>query len=123
MTMHSLYLAYHNGFDSFSRWVDHHHAMHAKHPLGCAEFGAEWLRRWGEVGRLLNQRCIIQELGQRNAWFDAEDWPNAGRAILAFHDLWTSYRDTISPPAYRITLLDGTIIREWPAKDEYDDIF
>jgi hypothetical protein len=116
MNLRELFSIYHFGFDNFGRWCDHHRAMHTKHPLGCEEFGAGWLRRWGEIGRLLQSPARMETFidgkwhvstahGLAYEWFD--------RPRFAHSRLWS----------HRLVLLDGTIIREWPAKDEYDDIF
>ena len=85
------------------------------YPLGCESFGAQWLRRWEAIGKLLDSRCIIQSRHGREKWHDKETWSNVGRAIVAVSE-WSMWpcaeRYRIS---YRIVLRDHgrKIVREW----------
>jgi hypothetical protein len=112
MTMHQLYLQYPNGFDNFGRWSDHHKAMHARHPLGCAEFGAEWLGLWEALGKLLGRR------GQLEIFSDGMLVGSSGvsREISVAELIALA----IEKPALRclrrhVRILPGTIVKEWSA--------
>lgn len=108
-----LFNTYHNGFDNYPAWFEHHKAMHAKHPLECAEFGAEWLRRWEAVGRLLVQRARIE------VWSEGDrEWSRSAMFDLPTETVGSALRKgsiAIAPlrGRYRIVLLDGTIVKEW----------
>jgi hypothetical protein len=120
MNLRELFSLYHNGFDNFPRWCDHHRAMHTKHPLGCEEFGAEWLRRWHLVGVLLNLAAATWHCPPHdNKW---RRMPESGKITVAQAIEYFAEYDG-NHVRSKVTLLNGIIIREWPAKDEYDDIF
>jgi hypothetical protein len=112
MTMHQLYKLHQFGFDNFGRWADHHRAMHAKHPLGCAEFGAEWLGLWEALGKLLGRR------GQLEIFSDGMLVGSSGvsREISVAELIALA----IEKPALRclrrhVRILPGTIVKEWSA--------
>ena len=110
--MHSLFRQYPNGFDNFGQWCDHHVEMHKRHPLGCAEFGWEWCRRWEALGKLLESPGRVQrKLGSRQ-------WESRTKASI--YPVGTCLEIAIvarerNPNARLRVIVDGTIIREWGA--------
>lgn len=103
-----LFNTYHNGFDNFPAWIDHHKAMHAKHPLECAEFGAEWVQQWEAVGRLLEQQCRVEYLST-DGWRDSRLFVRCSVGYCITKVAAKERRLT----QRRIVLLDGTIVKEW----------
>lgn len=83
------------------------------YPLECESFGAEWLRRWEAIGKLLDSPCVVQEQDQGGKWLGGEYWSNTGQAIIATAEEFAYYADTISPPAYRVVSGNGAILKEW----------
>jgi hypothetical protein len=117
LNLRELFTLYPFSFESFGPWVKHHKAMHAKHPLDCPEFGAEWLRRWEAVGRLLEMPAFIESNLRRGAWYQLEGPESVTKSIqwvvtVAPFDM----RDFKKHKKRRIVLLDGTIVKEWGAK-------
>ena len=95
--------------------------LYAKHGVkrGCTSFDA-----FCKALKLLDAHCIIQEQGSGGVWFDAETWYNTGRAMVAVSKWWADAKHWICPPAYRVVLLDGTVIREWSehAQPNHDEV-
>jgi len=102
--------AYPNGFAEFGKWRDHHLEMHQRHSLGVPEFGAKWLHRWSEVGRLFASRVEIQHWNPRQT-----RWIRVGRESVAECLLYCVRYDAKYVKC-RIVLLDGTIVKEWGAE-------
>lgn len=116
MNLRELFSLYHNGFDNFPAWVDHHREMHAKHPLDCPEFGEAWLRRWEAIGRLLQSESITYALFEVG-WAEVARHP-LRHAIGVCVSLNRNDRKRARydrPDGRRITILNGTIIKEWGA--------
>lgn len=111
--LRELFSLYHAGFQDFGPWLDHHREMHKRHPLECAEFGAEWLRGWEAVGRLLGRRAEMREL-IKGKWcvslFIGYRLTTVSDYLVKAHELNKS-----EGCGLRVILFDGTIIREWPA--------
>lgn len=82
-----------------------------KHPLGCKSFGAEWLRRWEALGRLLWAPArIYVHCPPRDAWYPADMDPDitCSQALsIAISQLAKKRRGV------RVVLLDGAIVKEW----------
>ena len=111
--LRELFTEYHAGFQDFGPWLDHHREMHRRHPLECTELGAEWLRRWQVVGKLLEAPVIRQYKTRRGKWVRETSYGlPCGYAI----HYTIIERKTASDYESRIVLLDGTIIREWGPK-------
>ena len=112
--LRELFTEYHAGFQDFVPWLDHHIEMHRRHPLECAEFGAEWLRRWEAVGRLFHQRAEMREL-IKGKWcvslFIGHRLTTVSDYIVKAQELHNA-----EGCGLRVILLDGTIIREWGPK-------
>lgn len=114
MNLRMLFNAYPHGFDSYGPWVDHHKAMHATHPLDCAEFGAEWLRRWSEMGRLLEAPARIGVRQGSTDTFERYRLKTGHGTTVAHCVEHVVLRLQFDPRLYlRIELLDGTIVKEW----------
>jgi hypothetical protein len=111
--LRELFSLYHAGFQDFGPWLNHHREMHRRHPLGCAEFGAEWLWRWSEVGRLLATDAIRQYKTRREKWVREIAYGLPCGHAIHFTIL---ERKHVSNFESRTILLDGTIIREWGPK-------
>ncbi len=79
----------------------------SRYPLGCESFGAEWLRRWEALGRLLSLVARLEWRFTRGKW---HRWEIATVAELLQFDHRTEMR---KDEFRRIVLLDGTVIREW----------
>lgn len=98
--------------------------LFSKYPLDCASFGAEWLRRWEAVGRLLDAPARMSIFSQKNdgrtRWgkrSEGSGGPLADMLQLAILPGQTAPRPLIKQhKKVRIILLDGTIVREWGAK-------
>lgn len=113
MNLRELFTLHPYGFDNFGAWVDHHREMHRRHPLDVPEFGAEWLRRWEAVGRLLEAPAQIQEYPGGCIFFGGP------LRFSTLHEALADMRIRITAPnqrRVRVTLLDGTVVREWPAQ-------
>jgi hypothetical protein len=112
MTMHQLYLQYPNGFDNFGRWSDHHKAMHAKHPIGCAEFGAVWLGLWEALGKLLDSRAQLEfyDAVTKRWWVPTYSGqaPQTVQECLIMSQFADRRRRVVSA-------WDGTVVKEWGA--------
>jgi hypothetical protein len=107
--LRELFNLYHAGFQDFGPWLDHHREMHRRHPLDVPEFGAEWLRRWEVVGRLLEAQSVREcQLELSRAWYAADNG-----TVAQMLRQCTRYDLGL---ARRVSLLDGTIIREWGPK-------
>lgn len=115
--IHALYLAHPLGFDNFGAWIDHHRKMHRRHPLDVPEFGAEWLRRWEAIGRLLEAPGIVQGRLRGDLRWCAYTVPIAIQALLmkTIHSSAVQF-DSSAFEQVTITLLDGTVVKEWGAK-------
>jgi hypothetical protein len=117
MNLRTLFTLYSFGFDNFGRWSDHHKAMHAKQPLGCAEFGAEWLGLWDALGRLLGATCSADATlanGDYGPIAEMAKRSTVGEALCAVA-AECMLRRIRRGCSVRITLLDGTIVKEWGA--------
>jgi len=81
------------------------------YPLDCESFGAEWLRRWEAVGRLLRRRAEMREL-IKGKWcvslFIGYRLTTVSDYLVKAHELNKS-----EGCGLRVILLDGTIVREW----------
>lgn len=109
-----LFNTYHNGFGGYPAWYEHHKTMHAKHPLGCAEFGAEWSRRWEAVGRLLDAPARIGVRQGSTDTFERYRLKTGHGTTVAHCVEHVVLRLQFDPRLYlRIELLDGTIVKEW----------
>lgn len=107
--LRELFTIYPFGFDTFGAWLDHHREMHRRHPLDVPEFGAEWLQKWEALGKLLNTQVRVgcKSGSDPTQWIECRlNWTFA-QALLWLHE-----RQIVGP--HRITLLDGTIVKEWP---------
>lgn len=104
--LRELFNLYHAGFQDFGPWLDHYREMHRRHPLDVPEFGAEWLRRWSEVGRLLEEPANVMV-------FDNGQWWSIRHGTVQTCIVYCSKKH--HNERRRIVLLDGTIVREWPA--------
>ena len=83
--------------------------LFSKYPLGCESFSAEWLRRWHEVGRLLDAKGVREcQLEASGAWYAADHG-----SVAQLLRQGTMYDKRL---ARRIVLLDGTIVKEWGAE-------
>jgi hypothetical protein len=83
------------------------------YPLGCESFGAQWLLLWEDLGRLLEKLARVEYFDEfgNDGWYPAlHATPNVARALIWCIDEWKRHQNRC-----RIVLLDGTIIREWPA--------
>ena len=116
-TLRELFSLYHSGFQDFGPWLDHHREMHRRHPLDVPEFGAEWLRRWEAVGRLLNRpaKLEFQDCETKRWWVPTFD---EQRPETVEDCLERAIFDRRAKPYHRRVVLavDGTIIREWGPK-------
>ena len=65
--LRELYTDHPCGFDGYGAWLDAMHACFALFPLDAPEFGAEWLRRWEVVGRLLQKPAASRNLNPISA--------------------------------------------------------
>jgi hypothetical protein len=83
--------------------------LFSKYPLGCESFGAEWLRRWEVVGRLLDAPAELQCQAHVS-----KRWWLMKRGSVA--ELLTSGTPVNRHLNRHICLLDGTIVKEWGAK-------
>jgi hypothetical protein len=88
--------------------------LFSNYPLGCESFGAEWLRRWEAVGRLLRTDGRM-EFCERGIWREMAGvsrtvGPSVGCLLASGMHLRRG-----SLPL-RIVLLDGTIVKEWGAE-------
>lgn len=100
--------AYPFGFDDFGKWRAHHIEMHKRHPLECAEFGAEWLWRWSEVGRLLETPGY--------GYIYGPGWRKPlGRTNARIGALLREAEEQRHESRIKVHFLDGTIAREWGA--------
>jgi hypothetical protein len=87
--------------------------LFSKYPLGCESFGAEWLRRWEAIGRLLDAPARVEVFcPPRGEWYAADMDPeiSCGAAIVDVASIIHKKRRRV-----RVALLDGAIVREWPA--------
>ena len=111
--LRELFSLYHAGFQDFGPWLDHHIEMHRRRPLECAEFGAEWLRRWEAVGRLLEAPARL-EWCLRKTW---HHW-HSGTVFDMIRMVPSAAAMCPMKPneKRRMVLLDGTVIREWGLK-------
>jgi hypothetical protein len=113
MTMHVLYQRYGAAFDCAKLARELSTLEH-----GVSEFAA-FCWAWPKVCALLETPCTIEELGERNIWVDAVDakpWSNVGNSILTANAMYEFWRECIAPQSFRVVLLDGTVVREWPAQ-------
>lgn len=119
-----LFNQYHSGFDNYGAWYEHHKAMHAKHPLECAEFGAEWLRRWEALWFLLQRSAQLEfQDGNTKRWWVPTFDERRPRTVEDCIET-ALFEPRAQSHIRRVVLeFNGTIVREWPAKDDYDDIF
>ena len=86
--------------------------LFSRYPLGCESFGAEWLRRWNEVGRLLDAPVNLQ------FYHGGCDFYGPPLHFRRLHEALADMRVRITAPnqrRVRIILLDGTVVREWCA--------
>ena len=114
--LRELFNLYHAGFQDFGPWLDHHREMHTRHPLDVPEFGAEWLRRWSEVGRLLQRQCTIEWWTYIDKKWLVLFWNGTVSEAVEYIDgQYALDPDDTWGRRMRI-LLDGTIIREWGPK-------
>lgn len=114
-----LFNTYHNGFQNYGPWLDHHREMHKRHPLECEEFGAEWLRRWEAIGNTLARLVQIQFYGDTREWNQSpphRPWIQLHSALTDCIERHKAPENTRGYALMRIILLDGTIVREWPAQ-------
>lgn len=111
--LRELFTLYPFGFRDFGPWVDHHKAMHKRHLLECAEFDAEWLHRWSEIGRLLQAPAHVRVIVKPTGRWGVVDWGhkiNVMEALDIINDL------DRTDMGVRLTLINGTIVREWGPK-------
>lgn len=116
-TLRELFSLHHAGFQDFGTWYEHHKAIHATHHLDVPEFGAEWLRRWEAVGRLLEKPSMVgvrQGNTERVEWYKLSAKYGRTVAHCLTHAIERRRVDPKLPMVAR--LLDGTIIREWGPK-------
>jgi hypothetical protein len=105
--LRELFSLYHAGFQDFGPWLDHHREMHRRHPLDVPEFGAEWLRRWEAMGRLLVSGARVMVLENGQFWMVR---------IGAVSECLRYCTRKHKREKRQVVLLDGTIIREWGPK-------
>lgn len=88
--------------------------LFSNYPLDCESFNAEWLRRWSEVGRLLEARASIR-CAFHHGWEYREFEGSVGACVEhVIQKMPFAYRER-EPLHTQIVLLDGTIVREWGA--------
>jgi hypothetical protein len=113
MNYRELFTLYSFGFDNYPAWVSHHKAMHAKHPLGCAEFGAEGLKLWEAA----NQQATLY-VKPKGVQFRIQ----ARGTIVEMQaeaEKCETKKATSGEQRYRagyVKRLDGTIVKEWGAR-------
>lgn len=115
--LRELYTDHPCGFDGYGAWLDAMHACFALFPLDAPEFGAEWLRRWEVVGRLLQKPAMVgvrQGNTERVEWYKLSAKYGRTCARCLAHAIERRRVDPKLPMVVR--LLDGTIIREWSAQ-------
>jgi hypothetical protein len=83
--------------------------MFDKYPMGCKRIGAEWARLWNELKRYLESwaRVEYQDIFDTSLWHHK----TTGRA----HECLIKAAPWVGLGRRRVKLLDGTIVREWPA--------
>jgi hypothetical protein len=113
--LRELFNLYHAGFQDFGPWLDHHREMHRRHLLDVPEFGAEWLRRWETLGKLLEAPACLEVRLKDGKWYQ-ESRPQPLSAELKETIEMTMDGIVFASKWYRVVLLDGTIIREWGPK-------
>jgi hypothetical protein len=107
-----LFNTYHNGFDNFGRWSDHHKAMHAKHPLGCAEFGAARLKLWEALGKLLNSSAQLEFYDATTGRWWVPSYGGQAPQTVQECLIMAQFADR----RRKVVLAwDGTIVKEWGA--------
>lgn len=90
--------------------------LFSKYPLGCESFNAEWLRRWSEVGRLLDARAQIGVKQGGTLWYEYYELHKRHGQTVAHCIAHVNERTRIDPALrFRIALPDGIIVKEWPA--------
>jgi hypothetical protein len=136
MTLFEMYKRFPNGCDNFGKWGDFHvelyrrfpltseqmdeawfdriawlREMFARHPLGCAEFGAEWCELWKALGRVLLMPAKVELCCPINwTWQESE---LIGQGVVSSCVCDTIARPSVINLDYRVDLHDGTIVKEW----------
>lgn len=111
MTTHQLFQRYPLAIDSFGTWADACRATFAKHPLGCTEFGEEWLQRWIALREWLDQPAFVEV-------FVEGEWRRATDETEPLRD-WLEHCSTYNRPVCprRVCLAStGEPVREWDVK-------
>lgn len=121
-----LFTTYHDNHDNFPAWLDHHLEMHRRWPLGCAEFGEEWLQKWAALGRVLVMPGQIEfetKCPKSTTWVPMYGALNPASCADCLHAAIEDDQDgCYNMGARRVVLLDGTVVKKWPAESMGEQI-
>jgi hypothetical protein len=86
--------------------------LYTKYPLGREQFDGEWVRLWNELGRLLEAPARGSYYSPTYMeWFEIDIPTTVAQALRNAIDL----RNNTPLKMVRVTLLDGTMVKEWGA--------